>query len=195
MGRAPVTRDWLLTCQGMAERVPARKKYHTKVGSWDAALSFGRPGWMTDKNLLWRKGRAWLKGLTVFILTGWLISYYSSRMGLSEGNSGKYLILSNIDYLERSFCINPNTLSCLCFEVARRELSNFLVEVLLSLSTTSTLYFKARSQILSCFRGSNLLGSCCTLSCQLVPSHPPLLGLEVLLMCWAQVHKRKNHDC
>lgn len=112
MGRAPVTRDGLLTCQGMAERVPAGEKDYTKGGSRDAVLSFGRSSWMTDKNLLRRKGWARLKGLTAFILTGWLISCYSSRIGLSEGNSGKYLILSDIDYLERSFCINPNTSSC-----------------------------------------------------------------------------------
>lgn len=42
------------------------------------------------------------------------------------GELGKYLILSNIDYLEKSFCINPNTLSCLCFEIAQSKLSNFL---------------------------------------------------------------------
>lgn len=143
MGRAPVMRDWLLTCRGMAEWVPARKKDHTKGGSWDAALSFGRPSWMTDKNLLWRKGWARLKGLTAFILTGWLISHYSSRMGLSGGNSGKYLMLSNTDYLKKSFYINPSTLSCLCFEMAQPELSHFLVEVFQSLSTIWILYFKA----------------------------------------------------
>lgn len=116
-----------------------KKKDHTKGGSWDAVLSFGTPSWMTDKNLLWRKGWAWLKGLTAFILTGWLISHYSSRLGLSEGNSGKYLILSDIDYLERSFCMNPNTLSCLCLEMAQWVFSNFLVEVLQSLITIKTL--------------------------------------------------------
>lgn len=139
MGRAPVMCDWLLTCQEMAKWVPGEKKDHTKDGSWDAVLSFGTPSWMTDKNLLWRKGWAWLKGLTAFILTGWLISHYSSRLGLSEGNSGKYLILSDIDYLERSFCMNPNTLSCLCFEMAPWVLSNFLVEILQSLITIKTL--------------------------------------------------------
>lgn len=101
------------------------KKDHTKGRSWDAALSFGRPCWMTDKNLLWRKGWAWLKGLTAFILTGWLISHYSPRMGLSEGNSGKYLMLSNTDYLKKSFYINPKTLSCLCFEMAQPEVEVF----------------------------------------------------------------------
>lgn len=69
------------------------------------------------------------------------------------GELRKYLILSNIDYLAKSFCINPNTLSCLCFEMAQREISNFLVEVLHSLSSIRTLYFKARSQILSCSDG------------------------------------------
>lgn len=41
------------------------------------------------------------------------------------GELGKYLILLNIDYFEKSFCINPNTLSCLCFEIAQWKLSNF----------------------------------------------------------------------
>lgn len=74
-----------------------------KGGNWDVGLPSGRLSWLNDKNLLQRKGRAWLKGLTAFTLTGWLISHYSSRMWLSEGNSGKCLILSNIDYLKTSF--------------------------------------------------------------------------------------------
>lgn len=60
------------------------------------------------------------------------------------GELGKYLILSNIDYLEKSFCVNPNTLSYLCFEMAQQKLSNSLVEVLHSLNSIRTLYFKAR---------------------------------------------------
>lgn len=85
------------------------KRDPIKRQDWDVGLPSGRLIWMNDKNLLRRKGRAWLKGLMAFTLTGWLISHYSSRMWLSEGNSRKCLILSNIDYLKRSFCINPNT--------------------------------------------------------------------------------------
>lgn len=131
--------------------------------SWDAALLSGRPSWMTDKNLLQRKGWAWLKGLMAFILTGWLISHYSSRMGASEGNSGKCLILSNTDYLERSFYINPTLFAILLLNCCRES---FLISLwrFFRISAIRTPQFNARSQILSHLRVSNLLGPCWTLS-------------------------------
>lgn len=108
VGWAPAMPDGCLTSQGAGEGL-SWKRDPIKRQDWDVGLPSGRLIWMNDKNLLRRKGRAWLKGLMAFTLTGWLISHYSSRMWLSEGNSRKCLILSNIDYLKRSFCINPNT--------------------------------------------------------------------------------------
>lgn len=177
------------------------KRDPIKRQDWDVGLPSGRLSWMNDKNLLRRKGRAWLKGLMAFTLTGWLISHYSSRMWLSEGNSRKCLILSNIDYLKRSFCINPNTFFYrLWFELAQQELSDSQVEPLQNLSTIGAPSFKARSQYLRHLRGSDLLSSCYTLWHPNIPPHLPcplhvFRCLEVLLTSWAQACKWRNHDC